>query len=380
MGSLSNLFVHFWSITNELSPWFLLGALLAGIMTAVLPKTLLKRRMSGYSGVVTAVGFGVPLPLCSCAVIPTGIGLRRGGASEGASIGFLVSTPQTGLDSVLVTAAFLGWTFAFYKVAVALFLGILAGWILVWADQKKKTPPEPNPSSLPVKKSLPIISDVVALETKSEVDSKDETSGETSCCHGEGHGNDSDKDPNLVVSVYRASAEVMRSIYLWLLIGIFISAVLSTFLTSDMSQWISEQPLAMQILAMLGISAPLYVCATASVPIASAFVAKGISVGSTLVFLMAGPATNLATMGAVWKSFSRKAFWTYLAIAVLGSVAFALAFDSVFDLKLPTKEAHLHHHNTPLGILSSIILLGGCLWFFVKDAIAGKLISRLRLH
>ena len=108
-----------WSVLAELAPWLLFGALLAALLHVLLPRNLIRRQLSGYGGAVKAVVLGVPLPLCSCGVIPAGIGLKRTGASNGSAMGFLISTPQTGVDSILVSATFLGWPFALFKVAAA---------------------------------------------------------------------------------------------------------------------------------------------------------------------------------------------------------------------------------------------------------------------
>ena len=101
-----------WAVLTELAPWLLLGAVVAGLLHGLLPPGFVQRQLQGRAGVAKAVLLGVPLPLCSCGVIPTGIGLKEDGASDGAAIGFLTATPQTGVDSVLVSAGLLGWPFA----------------------------------------------------------------------------------------------------------------------------------------------------------------------------------------------------------------------------------------------------------------------------
>ena len=117
-----------WSILLALAPWLLIGAAISGLLHVVLPRDLVRRQLSGPSGVVKAVLLGVPLPLCSCGVIPTGLGLKKDGADDGSAIAFMVSTPQTGVDSILVAASFLGWPFALFKVGAAAVTGLAAGW------------------------------------------------------------------------------------------------------------------------------------------------------------------------------------------------------------------------------------------------------------
>ena len=120
-----------WRILTELAPWLLLGTLIAAVLHVVLPRNLVRQQLRGYWGVVKAVLLGVPMPLCSCGVIPAGLGLKRDGASDGAAVGFLISTPQTGVDSILVSASFLGWPFALFKVVSAGITGLVGGW---WAE------------------------------------------------------------------------------------------------------------------------------------------------------------------------------------------------------------------------------------------------------
>ena len=116
-----------WDVMTELSPWLLLGATVAGLLHVILPPDFVRRSLRGRAGTLKAVLLGVPLPLCSCGVIPAGLGLKKDGASNGAAVGFLISTPQTGVDSIFVSASFLGWPFAVFKVASAFVLGLIGG-------------------------------------------------------------------------------------------------------------------------------------------------------------------------------------------------------------------------------------------------------------
>lgn len=352
-----------WDTLCELAPWFLLGAALAGLVHGLAPKAFIKRRLQGYGGVVWASLFGVPLPLCSCAVIPTGIGLRKSGASEGASIGFLVSTPQTGIDSVLVTAAFLGWPLAVFKWVVALVLGVVAGVCTEWWERRRtrheaealaRAPVAANPVGGPGKTmSLPVLqpSTLAAVDAPRSEATKSGGGGahdqavpaasssmQASGLRGMGH---------YLWASGRHAVEIIRSIYLWVLFGVLLSAALTVWLpVGAVQQWLGEGGQWLQGPVALLISIPLYVCATASVPVAAALVHGGLSVGATLIFLMAGPATNLATIGAIYRSFSRAAFVTYLVTIVLGSLLAALLFDALVagGLELAGTVAQQHGH------------------------------------
>ncbi len=297
-----------WSITQELAPWLLLGTVITVVLYAALPKNFLAQALQGRAGVWRAVVLGVPLPLCSCGVIPAGIGLKKQGASDGAAIGFLISTPQTGVDSILVSASMLGWPFALYKVFAALVTGLVGGTLA----QSKATTTTP-PLELGTRPSLRD-----ALE------------------HG---------------------LQVIRSIWHWLVFGILVSAALTTWLPDDL--FASPGSAAMSFMFALLISLPLYVCATASVPIAAALVASGMPTGAALVFLMAGPATNVATIAAVREGFGQRPFLVYLGTVVLGSAGFGVLYEVFLgDLGVSRATASMEHTQPWWATTSAVALLG----------------------
>ena len=133
-----------WHTTIELAPWLFLGAFISVLLHRFLPPGLLAKTLTGYRGIGKAVLLGVPLPLCSCGVIPAGLGLKKDGASDGSTTAFLISTPQTGVDSILVSAAFLGWPFAIFKVATAAVTGIFGGALVEKFGNSRKNPAQPN--------------------------------------------------------------------------------------------------------------------------------------------------------------------------------------------------------------------------------------------
>ncbi|MEO0322865.1 MAG: permease [Myxococcota bacterium] len=293
-----------WAVWLQLAPWLLLGALAAAALHAWLPRGFVARHLRGRGGVLKAVALGVPLPLCSCGVIPAGLGLKKDGASDGAALGFLIATPQTGVDSALVSASFLGWPFALFKVAAASVLGV-AGGLLVGGREREQIAPASDATERPGLRA------------------------------GVAHG-----------------LEMVESIAGWLALGVLVSAALETWVPPAAFAGL-EGPLG--LLAVLGISLPLYVCATASVPIAAALVAGGFPPGAALVFLMAGPATNLATLGAVRKAFGGRSTAVYVAVLVFGSLGAGLLFDAV----LPTAVhgAGGHEHAGPLDLVAGVVLL-----------------------
>ena len=305
------MFAAIWSVLLELSPWLLLGLGIAGLLHGLVPQSIIQRHFKGQMGVVKAVALGVPIPLCSCSVIPAGIGLKKEGASDGAAVGFLISTPQTGVDSVLVSAAMLGWPFAIFKVLAALFLGIVGG-------------------SLTERLS----SSTQQVQLKMAGKERRRPSWREMLAH---------------------AIDILRSIWRWMALGVLISAALSYGLGGFQFNF-GAMGVVVATLAALAVAVPLYVCATASVPIAAALLQVGMPTGAALVFLMAGPATNVATIGAIHRSFGRRALWIYLSTIVVGSIVLALAFEWVVASSIPVGLAH-HEHSTWWAQASAAALL-----------------------
>ncbi len=315
-----------WHILSELSPWLLLGAFVAGLLRLFVPAGRLKRLLRGRGSLLASVLVGIPLPLCSCSVIPVGLGLRREGASRGAALGFLISTPQTGVDSILVSGSLLGWPFALFKVGAALVMGVVGGALVETFGEKEA------PTDIP-----------------------------ESC--------ESTEDRPMSGRVRDAAAhsiDLIRSIWRWLVFGIFVSAAISSLLpASRFSEFAGESGLAAMFLTLL-VSLPLYVCATASVPIAAALVGSGFPAGAAMVFLMAGPATNLATLGAVFRTFGLRSTLLYLLTMVGGSMTAGLLFDAL----LPSAAVASWHAHEPVGwpaAVSAVVLTGLLLWFAMED-------------
>jgi len=310
-----------WAVLLELSPWLLLGAVVAGLMHGLLPSGFVHRQLRGRGAIPKAVALGVPLPLCSCGVIPAGLGLKKDGASDGASVGFLISTPQTGVDSVLVAAAFLGWPFALFKVAAAAATGMAGGYL---TDAMGGSP-------------------------------------------GVGHPHHADGKRPGPAAMFDHGIDLIRSIWGWLLFGVLVSAAISALVPASSIAGLAAIGTVGAALAVLVFSVPLYVCATASVPIAAALVEAGLPASSALVFLMAGPATNVATLGAVRGAFGLKTTAIYLGTIVVGSVGLGLLFDSVITVGGVAGHAHASH-STWWAIASTVVLVSSIALFAFQDA------------
>lgn len=324
-----------WQILCELAPWLLLGMLLSGLLHAFLPADFVRREFHGVAGVFKAVLLGVPLPLCSCGVVPAGIGLKNQGASDGAAVGFLISTPQTGIDSILVSASFFGWPFAFFKMIVAAITGVVGG---VLSDLPSKED-APAPSEFaPSNESVTQASEVTVIYA---------TPGPWWW------------------KVWQHGFEILQSIWVWLIIGVILSAIINVWLPPSWLAGISGLGLLPAMLLMLLVSIPMYVCATASVPIAAALVQGGLDPATALVFLMAGPATNVATIGAIRNRFGNRTTVIYLMTLIIGSMLGAWLFSELISADVTTKPIHLHHHVNWFSQLCAgvlLLMIGQCIW------------------
>ncbi len=321
---LSRYLTELWIILLDLSPALLLGLLLAGILRVFLPQGLIRAHLSQVSlgSTVRAALIGVPMPLCSCGVVPTAIGLRNQGASKGATTSFLISTPQTGVDSVLVSASFLGWPFALFKLAAAFVTGVLGGWLV-----NRFTVPDPD-------------------------NSLDNVQGEYWRATG-----------TRITEVLRyAFFDLLATIDLWLIGGILVAAAISTAVPPDYFHGITWAHGIGGMLLVLAVALPLYVCTTASVPIAASLIAAGMPAGSALVFLMAGPATNVATLGAIYRALGVRVLSLYLGTVIVASIGLGMTFDFVLGDVSTVVADHSHVAAAGWQIGSALLLVALLAW------------------
>ena len=298
MNVLLDILKEVWVLTNEMSPYLLLGFLLAGLMHEYLPSTLYTNHLgkNNFRSVFLAALFGVPLPLCSCGVIPTAMGLRREGASKGATVSFLIATPQTGVDSIIATYSLMGLPFAIIR-PIAAFLTAILGGTLVNGTEKVKSE-----------------------GVKSE---KYDTEKQT---EKENHSSFFILHSSLKNAFRYAFIEMMEDIGKWLVIGLVIAGIITAAVPDSWFTAFQGNTLY-SILFVLLFSIPMYLCATGSIPIALALMMKGLTPGAALVLLMAGPASNVASILIINKVLGRKTLAIYLFSIIAGAIAFALGID-----------------------------------------------------
>ena len=295
MNVLLDILKEVWVLTNEMSPYLLLGFLLAGIMHEFLPSTLYTNHLgkNNFRSVFLAALFGVPLPLCSCGVIPTAMGLRREGASKGATVSFLIATPQTGVDSIIATYSLMGLPFAIIRPIAAFLTAILGGTLVNKVE---------DPSSLPLWGSAP---------KQNNQEGKNKTLPQRGSLEG---------------AFRYAFIEMMEDIGKWLVIGLVIAGIITAAVPDSWFTAFQGNTLY-SILFVLLFSIPMYLCATGSIPIALALMMKGLTPGAALVLLMAGPASNVASILIINKVLGRKTLAIYLFSIIAGAIAFALGID-----------------------------------------------------
>ena len=321
-------------LINEMSPYLLLGFLFAGLLHSFVPSKLYHRYLSKptFGSVVNAALLGIPLPLCSCGVIPTAMSLRREGASKGATTSFLIATPQTGIDSILATFSLMGLGFAIIRPTAALITGVCGG--------------------------------LLVNRLVREDDVKEDVSA--SCQVESG---------NRIWRVLKyAYYDMLRDIGLRLLIGLVVAALIQVAVPDEFFLSFGSQPL-LHMLVILIIAVPMYICSTGSIPVAAALMMKGLSPGAALVMLMAGPAVNLASILVVHKSMGRRFTSIYLMTIVGFAVLFGLLLNATgIDFTVAAQDACCMGASTlpsPFKIVCATVLT-----LLIVFALMMKLFSR----
>ena len=406
------LLSNFWSLFLVSAPWLMLGLLLAGLLNIFIPKNFLQKHL-GKEGVWTTIKaalIGAPMPLCSCGVIPAAVGLRRAGGSKSATTAFLVSTPETGVDSVSVSYVLLGPFMAIIRPIAAVSSAIVAGLLVgkekssgtknldkeiqtaattgtsccaskqadiennsekqsVCSSKKAEIATDTKTSCCATSSDPALVnSSEAVLETTANCCDTDHPTqpmnSESSCC-------DSKKEEQQAApffttikqALHFSCNKLLSDTMGWLMIGLFFAALVQTYVpTSFLSQW-GDGILAMVVVILVSI--PMYICATASTPIAAGLLMAGVSPGAVLVFMLAGPATNIATLGVVATELGKRAVSAYLTGVIGVAIIFGFLTDYLVEqYGFEVNPAHaMEHELMPqwltmgLGIVLLLLML-----------------------
>lgn len=316
-----------WLVLGQMAPYLLLGFLVAGLLSVGISPAWVERRLGrrGVGPVITASLVGVPLPLCSCGVIPVAASIRRHGASRGATTAFLLSTPQTGVDSIAVTYALLGPVFAVFRPLVALVTGIVGGFLVQRFDRADERNGAADSGSDPCADGChdagadPDADACPSCSNDAPAHALQATCTEA-CCEGGRQG-------SVIVRALRYGFVTLpRDIGPALIVGILVAGAIGALVPeAQLRAYVGGGVLS--ILLAMAAGVPIYVCATASVPIAAGLIHLGASPGAALAFLIAGPATNAATLTTAWRVLGRRATLVYLGTVAVSAVACGLLLD-----------------------------------------------------
>lgn len=320
-----------WLVLGQMAPYLLFGFLMAGVLSVAITPAWVERHLGGrgLGPVFKSSLFGVPLPLCSCGVIPVMASIRQHGAGRGATVGFLLSTPQTGVDSIFATYALLGPVMAVYRPVVALLTGMLGGLASQLFDPEART---------------------------ADGGLADAPACAASCCNDGGGLRRGVAARALTYGFITLPRDIAKP----LLTGILIAGAMSVFIQENyLSAFLGGGLVAMLVMMAVGI--PIYVCSTASIPIALGFMHMGASPGAALVFLISGPATNAAALSVVWKLLGRRTAVIYLITAALGALLAGISLDLLYNYLPPAMASMSHHEGAhapgALGNASAVALL-----------------------
>jgi len=342
MEFVAEFFQALFSLSNAMAPYILFGLLFAGVLHVYVPESLVTKHLGddNISSVIKATIFGIPLPVCSCGVIPLASSIKKSGASKGATLSFLISTPITGIDSILATYGMFGWIFTLYRALTSMIIALFAGVLTNILDDEKDQ------------------EDKIDLEKESCCSSQ-------SCCSSE--------KKSKIKSIFEyAFVTLLGDIASALFWGLIVGALITVLMPDDLSALLNEYHFVSYILVLI-IAIPMYVCATASLPIAASLMLSGVSAGAAFVFLSAGPATNTVTITVVKKMLGDKALYIYLGVISVGSILFGLGLDLIFD-KSSIDPKSLINMGEDVGVFSQVssLVLWGFLFYFMAKPFFNK--------
>jgi len=326
-------------LSNAMAPYILFGLIFAGFLHELVPDSIVKNHL-GHDSVISVIKstiFGIPLPVCSCGVIPLAAGIKKSGASNGSTLSFLISTPITGVDSILATYGMFGWAFTIYRVVTSMIISIIAGIMTNFYAKEQEVEEKPNTQ-------------------------QEESCGEGSCCSS---GCEEPKGNFFTRAFSYAFGTLLKDIASPLLVGLLVGALITVAVPENLSEILVEYNWLSYII-VIAIAVPMYVCATASLPIAAGLMLAGVSPGAAFVFLSAGPATNTVTIGVVKKMLGTTTLYIYLGTIIVGSIVFGLGLDYLLS---DVSVSELVHMNEEFGVIawaSTIVLWSFVMYYMIK--------------
>lgn len=364
MEFITLFFTALIDLSNAMAPYILFGLIFAGILHELVPDTIVKNHLGKDSiwSVIKATIFGIPLPVCSCGVIPLATSIKKSGASNGSTLSFLISTPITGVDSILATYGMFGWAFTIYRVITSMIISIIAGILAnFYGEEDEVVKPKSAFSMAAPVQNANTAMNFSAVQTPQTP--KEEECSEGSCCSSGSY--DEKKGSMIVSALSYAFGTLLADIASPLLVGLLLGALITVAIPENLSTILIEYSWLSYII-VIAIAVPMYVCATASLPIAAGLMLAGVSPGAAFVFLSAGPATNTVTIGVVKKMLGTRTLYIYLGTIIIGSVIFGFGLDYVLSGVDVKELVHMDEHASFIAIISSVILWSFTLFYIIK--------------
>ena len=330
---IQSFFLNFWQLLNVISFYIILGLLIASVMKQYIKDSFIKTQLGGNSklSVFKASLLGIPLPLCSCSVVPFALSLKKSGANKSSITSFLISTPVIGVDSMLASYSAFGWFFAIFRVISSFFTALIAGFISLFFESKEK-------------KNIKFVSFSTTLPS-SKFDSQDCGCKPTNT-----------KNKNFLKTILEyAFYNLFKDIAKPMLLGLILASFLMSILPQELDIFLTQN-LFLSYIFMLLISIPLYICATSSIPLGIALIIAGFSPGSAFVLLSAGPSTSMVTIGIVKKILGQRGLLIYLGVIILSTITFAFMID-IFFADLVEINTIISDENDSPSIVSNIASL-----------------------
>ena len=349
-------------LSNAMAPYILFGLFFAGILHELVPDTLVSKHLGkdSIASVVKATVFGIPLPVCSCGVIPLATSIKKSGASNGATLSFLISTPITGVDSILATYGIFGWAFTIYRVITSMIISIIAGILANLFPEKESSDEKKGERDLAQEKELNR-----ATFTAVKPHSTSMNFSPFSCSEFTSSPINEKNKFSLIAALKYAYITLLGDIASPLLFGLLLGALITVVIPSNLSTILIEYAWLSYLIVII-IAVPMYVCATASLPIAAGLMLAGVSPGAAFVFLSAGPATNTVTIGVVKKMLGTRTLYIYLGTIIIGSTLFGFGLDYLLRDISVKEMIHMHEEAGFIEIVSSFVLWISLVYFMLS--------------